>query len=46
MKKRSDDVTKIKVCEMMGEVGISRKNKVKNVHLLKISLLTQIGGKI
>ena len=30
----------------MGKVGISRKNKIKNVHLVKMSLLVQIGGEI
>ena len=30
----------------MGLVGIVRKNKMKNVHLVEISPLQQIGGKI
>ena len=30
----------------MGLVGVSRKNKMKNIHLLKISLLVQNGSKI
>ena len=30
----------------MGLVGISRKNKMKNVRLLKISWLMQIGEEI
>ena len=31
---------------MIGLVGISRKNKMKNGHLPKKSLLEQIGGEI
>ena len=30
----------------MGLVGISRKNTMKNIHLLKISLLVQIGEEL
>ena len=30
----------------MGLVEVSRKNNMKNIHLLKISLLVQIGEKI
>ena len=30
----------------MGLVGIVRKNKMKNVHLLEINPLQQIGGEI
>ena len=30
----------------MGLVGMSRKNKIKNVYLLKMSLSVQIGGEI
>lgn len=32
-----------KICEITGLVGISRKNKTKNFHLPKISLLIQVG---
>ena len=35
-------VTKIKICEIMGLIGISSKNKTKK--LPKLSLLVQIGG--
>ena len=30
----------------MGKVGISRKNKIESFHLVKMSLLVQIGGEI
>ena len=30
----------------MGLVGIPKKNKMKNVHLLKISLLVRIGSEM
>ena len=33
-------------CENMGLVGISRKNTIKNVNLLKMSLLVQIGEEL
>ena len=33
---------KQEICKIKGLVSISRKNKMKNVHLLKISLLVQI----
>ena len=36
------DVTKIQICEIMGLIGIYRKNKVKNAHLQEISVLVQI----
>ena len=36
------DVTKIQICEIMGLIGIFRKNKVKNTHLQEISVLVQI----
>ena len=32
--------------EIMALVGISRKNKMKNVHLLNINLFVQIGEEI
>ena len=34
---------KNQLCEIMGMTGISSKNKMKNVHLPKISLFVQIG---
>ena len=40
------DVTKIQICEIMGYVGIVRKNKMKKNPLPKISLLVQIDGEI
>ena len=45
-RKEKCDASKIKICGNMGLVGIVRKNKMKNVHLLEISPLQQIGGKI
>ena len=45
-RKEKCDASKIKICGNMGLVGIVRKNKIKNVHLLEISPLRQIGGKI
>ena len=33
-------------CEIIGLVTIPRKNKMKNVHLPKISLLVQMGEEI
>ena len=32
--------------DLMGMIGISSKNKMKNVHLPKISLFVQIGEEI
>ena len=40
------DVTKLKICEIMGYLRISRKNEMKNVHLLKFNLLVQIGREV
>ena len=40
------DVTKIKICELMGFFKIIREMKIKNVSLPKISILVQIAGKI
>ena len=34
------------ICEIMGEGGIPRKNKMRHVHLPKFSLLVQVGGEI
>ena len=34
------------ICEIMGEGGIPRKNKMRIVHLPKFSLLVQVGGEI
>ena len=45
-RKEKCDASKIKICGNMGLVGIIRKNKMKNVHLLEISPLQQIGEKI
>ena len=39
------DVTKIKICELMGFVEIIQEIKTKNVSLPKISMLEQIVGK-
>ena len=42
--KRTEVMTSQKqLCEIMGMTGISSKNKMKNVHLPKISLFVQIG---
>ena len=40
------DVTKSKVCKLMGFVLIIRAIKIKHVSLLKISMLVQIVGEI
>ena len=40
------DVTKIKICELMGFIEIIRAIKTKNVSLLKISMLVQIVSEI
>ena len=40
------DVTKIKICSLVGFVEISREIKTKNVSLPKISMLVQIVGEI
>ena len=37
---------KNQLCEIMGMIGISSKNKMKNVHLPKISLFVQFGEEI
>ena len=41
-----EKVRRHKNSEIMGYVGISRKNTMKNTHLPKISLLVQISGEI
>ena len=47
IKKRSDDVDhKNWISEIMELVDISRKNTVKNVHLLKLRSLVQIGAEL
>ena len=40
------DVTKIKICELMGFVEIMRELKTENVSLPKISKLVEIVGEI
>ena len=45
-KEEKCDVIKIQICEVMRLVSIFRKNKMKNVPLLKISLFVQIDGSI
>ena len=41
-----DKENKNKICEIMGLVSISKKNKIKKAPLPKISLLVQIGEEI
>ena len=42
----NDKGNKSKNCEIIGLVGISKKNKIKKAPLPKISLLVQIGEEI
>ena len=41
-----DKENKNKICEIMGLVSISKKNKIKKTPLPKISLLVQFGEEI
>ena len=41
-----DKENKNKICEIMGLVSISKKNKIKKAPLPKISLLVQFGEEI
>ena len=40
------DVTKIQILEIMGLIGVFRKNKIKKPPLPKIGLLAHTGGEI
>ena len=44
--KKSDDVTKTKFVKLWDWLAYPEKNKMKNVHLLKISLLVRISGEM
>ena len=40
------DITKFKICELMGFIDTIRANKTENVALLKMSMLAQIVSEI
>ena len=45
VKREEKVITSLKLsCEIVGLISISKRIKKKNVHLLKIKLLLQIGG--
>ena len=46
LKSAECDVTKIKICEIMGFFKINREIKTKNISLPKINILVQIAGEV